>query len=230
MKKEKISLVQKAALEEYLIEGDIKKYPSLELVRIEKKFFNIHQSRPKVLEYGFGGGCNTECLIDEGYEVYGIDVSKTALKTTKKRFENKEDKSNKPYLSLIDENATNIDFEDNTFDYVVAMSILSLLGSEQRIRLLLKELQRVLKKGGRIILDINDQESDFSKGKKEVEKNVFLAGPHSDKILCYCMKSEESFCDLVKGFFTVKDSGYSCHKLFGRRINEWIVCGENNIS
>ena len=37
------------------------------------------------------------------------------------------------------------------------MSVLSLLGSEERIRLLLEEFKRVLKKGGRLVLDINDQ-------------------------------------------------------------------------
>ena len=85
MKKDEISLVQKVALEEYSADGGIKKYPSLELVRIEKKFFNIHNNTPRLLEYGFGSGCNTECLLEEGYEIYGIDVSKTALANTKKR-------------------------------------------------------------------------------------------------------------------------------------------------
>ena len=147
--------------------------------------------------------------------------------TTKRRFEKKKDKvTNNLHLSLISENSTRIDFDDNTFDYIVAMSVLSLLGSEERVRLLLKELKRVLKKGGRIILDINDQDSDFSKGKKEVDKNVFLAGPHGDNIHCFCLKSEEDFCNLIKDYFLIRDSGYSCHKIFGRRINEWIVCAE----
>ena len=80
---------------------------------------------------------------------------------------------------------------------------------------------------GRIVLDINDQNSEFSKGKKKVGKNIFLARPYGDKIDCYCIETEEEFVDLVKDYFLIKDSGYSCHKLFGRRINEWIVCGEN---
>jgi ubiquinone/menaquinone biosynthesis C-methylase UbiE len=227
MIKENLSLVQKAVVKEYDEEGEIKKYPSLELVRIEKKFFNIHSSNAKVLEYGFGGGCNTEALLDQGYQVFGIDVSKAAFNTTKRRFIGKEDKiKGKLNLSLIDSTTSRIDFEDNSFDYIVAMSVLSLLGSEQRIKLLLREFKRVLKEGGRIVLDINDQDSEFSKGKKEVEKNVFLAGPYGDNIHCYCLKTENDFKDLIKEFFEIKDSGYSCHKLFGRRINEWIICAE----
>ncbi len=49
MKKSEISLVQKVALEEYSADGGIKKYPSLELVRIEKNFFSIHDNTPMLL-------------------------------------------------------------------------------------------------------------------------------------------------------------------------------------
>lgn len=228
MKKDEISLVQKVAMEEYSADGGTKKYPSLELVRIEKKFFNIHNNNPRLLEYGFGSGCNTECLLEEGYEIYGIDVSKSALANTEKRLaEKKYNYSKKLHLSLINENTKSLNFDDNYFDYIVAMSVLSLLGSEKRIRLLLSEFKRVLKKGGRIVLDINDQDSEFSKGKKQKKKNVFLAGPYDDNIDCYCIGTEEEFVNLVQDYFLIKDSGYSCHKLFGRRINEWIVCGEN---
>ena len=118
MKKDEISLVQKVALEEYSADGGIKKYPSLELVRNEKKFFNIHDNTPKLLEYGFGSGCNTECLLEEGYEIYGIDVSKTALANTKKRLEQKKINYNKKlHLSLINENTKVLNFDDNYFDY-----------------------------------------------------------------------------------------------------------------
>jgi len=222
-----LSLVQKEVIIEYDEEGEIKKYPSLELVRIEKKFFNIHKGNAKILEYGFGGGCNTEALLDQGYEVFGIDVSRAALNTTKRRFIGNETKvKGRLHLSLINSETKRIDFEDNYFDYIVAMSVLSLLGSEERIKLLLKEFQRVLKKGGRLVLDINDQDSEFSKGKKEIEKNVFLAGPYGDNIRCYCLKTENDFKRLIEDFFLIKDCGYSCHKLFGRRINEWIICAE----
>ena len=224
-----LSLVQKEVIVEYDEEGEIKKYPSLELVRIEKKFFNVHKDNSKILEYGFGGGCNTEALLDKGHEIYGIDVSKAALNTTKRRFIGKESKiKDRLHLSLINSETKSLEFEDNYFDYIVAMSVLSLLGSEERIRLLLREFKRVLKKGGRLVLDINDQDSEFSKGKKELEKNVFLAGPYGDKLRCYCLKTENDFKSLIKDFFLIKDSGYSCHKLFGRRINEWIICAEKS--
>ena len=71
-------LVQVAAIEEYE-KGNAttyKDYPSLELVRLENIFFKNKTGH--VLEYGFGGGCNTEHLLKKKYKVTGIDVSKNA--------------------------------------------------------------------------------------------------------------------------------------------------------
>ena len=84
-----LSLVQKEVIVEYDEEGEIKKYPSLELVRIEKNFL-IYIKITEDSEYGFGG-YNTEALL-KGHEIYGIDVSKAALNTTKRRFIGKESK------------------------------------------------------------------------------------------------------------------------------------------
>jgi hypothetical protein len=42
-------------------------------------------------------------------------------------------------------------------------------------------------------------------------------------VRCYCLPNEESFRRLIEPHFRIVDSGYSAHKLFGRRINEWIV-------
>ena len=230
MARNDITLVQKTAFEQYSSSNTspIKKYPSLELVRLEKIFFKEQKKGNLLLEYGIGGGPNTEHLLKEGYEVHGIDIADIALNTTKKRIEKLGSFYNKLHLHKLPLEAKKLNFEDNTFDYVVAMSVLSLLGEENKINLLFKEFKRVTKKGGKIILDINDQNSEFSAGKEEVEKNVFLAGPYGDEIKCYCLEKEEDFREMLEKFFTVKDTGFSGHKVFGRRINEWIACVIND--
>jgi len=47
-------------------------------------------------------------------------------------------------LFKLDFNADRLDFENNLFDYVVAMTVLSLLGDEARAKLLLSEFKRVM--------------------------------------------------------------------------------------
>ena len=53
------------------------------------------------------------------------------------------------------------------------MSVLSLLGSEKKIKNLLNEFKRVLKPNGKLILDINDHKSEFALNKKQIEKMFF---------------------------------------------------------
>ena len=44
-----------------------------------------------------------------------------------------------------------------------------------------------------------------------------LRGRYEDNIKCYCLKSEEDFQNLVKNYFIIKDSGFSCLELFGKK-------------
>ena len=76
----------------------------------------------------------------------------------------------KPKLLYFKPTSKKLPFKANSFDYVVAMSILSLLGSEKKVKNLLKEFRRVLKPTGKIILDVNDQASDFSGKHNKIAK------------------------------------------------------------
>ena len=226
MKNSSLTLVQEEAYLKYSKNPGVptKKYPSLELVRLEKMFFKSKTKNTKLLEYGIGDGPNTEHLLKQGYTVHGIDISEGAIKSTQKRLENKSQLKKNLFLTKLPINAKNLNFEDASFDYVVALSVLSLLGDIRRINKLLSEFKRVTKIGGKLILDINDQDSEFSAGKKQIDKNVFLMGEEDDNMKCYCLEKEEDFKDLLENFFVIKDIGFSGHKVFGRRINEWIAC------
>lgn len=214
-------LVQIDAVNQYekSNEKTSKDYPSLELVRLEKLFFE--EKKGKVLEYAFGSGCNTKFLLKKNYKVYAIDVSKNAYKNLKKKKLRKNLK-----LYLLNKSAKRVPFKSNSFDYVVAMSILSLLGSEKKIQFLLKEFKRILKPNGKIIVDINDQTSEFSKNNFTGKKNIFASKIIDKQIYTYCVKSNSEFKKLVKPFFKIIDLGFTAHKVFGRKIKEFIICGE----
>ncbi len=219
--------IQTEALHEYekASKGPIKLYPSLELVRLEQKFFN--KKKGKILEYGFGSGCNSIHLLKCGYRLFGLDVSKGMLKVTSNRLK-KEKLTKNCNLKILGLNATKLPYKKNFFDYIIAMSVLSLLGSEKKIKNLLREFKRVLKPNGKLILDINDQKSEFALNKKQIEKNVFLTKPVNDKeIRTFCLKNEKDFTKIVRPYFSIKDIGFSSHKLFGREITEFIISAQN---
>ena len=205
--------------------GSDKRYPSLELVRLERWLFG-HPGHGKVLEYACGTGVNTIHLLECGYDVFGVDAAQGALDLVARKLSTRPDIAPRAHLSRISPEAQGVPFPDESFDFVVGLSILSLLGSESAVRHLLGEFRRLLKPGGKLIIDINDHDSEFSANQEQVKPNIFLfkgAKGEDAPILCYCLPDEESFQRLVSPYFKVVDSGFSAHKLFGRRINEWII-------
>ena len=68
------------------------------------------------------------------------------------------------------------------------MSVLSLLGTQKNIENLLKEIRRVAKPQAKIIVDINDQKSEFAAGKKMIKKNTFLNKAYNQKFNTICLK------------------------------------------
>lgn len=209
--------------------GTDKKYPSIDLVRLERWFFK-HPGGGKLLEYGCGTGVNTIHLLECGYELHGIDATQGSIDMVSKKLQQRPGLGERAHLLKLAADAETMPFADNTFDFLVCVSVLSLVGSQDRVSTLLKEFQRVVKRGGKLILDINDANSDFSGKNEYIGNNVFLyRGEKGDEdpIPTYCLPDEQSFVDLVQPFFAIADVGYSGHKYFNRRINEWIICCQN---
>ena len=61
--------------------GSNKDYPNIELVRLEKWFFNSKPGR--LIEYGIGSGVNTCHMAKCGYSIEGMDATEGAVKTAK---------------------------------------------------------------------------------------------------------------------------------------------------
>ena len=107
----------------------------------------------KVLEVGCGSGAFTTFVAravgDKG-EVFALDIQPEMLKqieTKLKRPENKDIKN----IHLINGDALNMPFEDNTFDLVYSITVFQELPNKNKA---LKEMKRVLKHDG--ILSITE--------------------------------------------------------------------------
>ncbi len=227
MKNLKKELMQLKAVKQYQKGNtdDSKEYPSLELVRLEKIFF---KSKPgKILDYAIGGGCNAFHFIKKKYDLVGIDTNPSLKKLLKKIA--KEKKLKDPKFKVLRKNSKRLPFKDNYFDYVYAFSVLSLLGDRSKILSLLSEFRRILKYNGKIILDINDHNSEFSSNKTQIKKNVFVSNVNGNNIRTYCCKNISEFEELVKPYFKIKDKGFSSFKIFKRQIKEFIICAENSL-
>lgn len=95
----------------------------------------------KILDMGCGTGIIMKKFQNLGFNICGIDKSSDAISFCKKRGLNN--------VKLGDGN--NIPFENEKFDIVIALDILEHVDDDS---LVLKEMNRVLKKGGKLIISV----------------------------------------------------------------------------
>jgi ubiquinone/menaquinone biosynthesis C-methylase UbiE len=115
-----------------------------------QKHYNL-TSKSSILDVGAGKGFmlyDFTCLIP-GIKVSGIDISEYAVKNSKNEVSNK--------LQIA--NATNLPFEDNSFDLVISINTVHNLEREDLAKSL-QEIQRVSKKHSFITVDAYKTEEE----------------------------------------------------------------------
>jgi phosphatidylethanolamine/phosphatidyl-N-methylethanolamine N-methyltransferase len=106
-------------------------------------FSNIHfQSGDKILFVGVGTGADIEQLPFQELNITAIDYSYDMLHKAKQKFVGSP-------ISFFQMDAQQLTFPDETFDYVIGSLILSVVPDG---RLALKEMVRVSKKGGHVLI------------------------------------------------------------------------------
>ena len=108
-----------------------------------KKFIN--KKDIKILEVGCGTGNNIIFLAQEGFRVFGIDMSHSAINFAKKKFIEKNING-----KIKVGNIKKLDWPNNYFDFVLDRSALT-HNTNDDISLTLKEIRRILKKNGIIL-------------------------------------------------------------------------------
>jgi len=106
----------------------------------------------KVLEVGVGTGLALP-FYSGGVQVTGIDFSGEMLAKARDRV-SEDDLTNVERLLQMD--ARKLEFDDNSFDFVVAMHVLSVVPEPERV---MAEIARVCKPGGEVII-VNHFASD----------------------------------------------------------------------
>ena len=132
----------------------------------QKKLVSMMGCTPtdKVLEIGIGTGTSYKYYPMET-EVTGIDISPDMLEKAKKNIR-KHNLQNKNVIMM---NGEQLKFEDNSFDKVVGMYVISVT---QNPNLLIKEMKRVCKPNGDIYLVNHFSFETDSKFMKILEKGL----------------------------------------------------------
>lgn len=142
-------------------------YPNLDVIRLASQFKK--EGKSKLLDFGFGTGQNLiHFSKDKKFDLYGLEASMQAIK----KFNTKVNKNLQKNIKFLSINQNKLPYDDEFFDFIICTSVLSVLGSKNSIIKLINEFHRILKKRGRIIIDICGPRSSFSINKKEFSKNL----------------------------------------------------------
>lgn len=131
---------------------------------IEKRL----QRNSRVLDVGCGNGKTMIPLAKKKYDVIGLDISGTALKTLEEIL-----KRSGIYANLVLGDMVAFPFHDGCFDTVLCNYVLTHLLDEDRIKGV-NEIWRVLKNNGFLFIEVFSTD-DFRYGKgKKIGENSFL--------------------------------------------------------
>lgn len=95
----------------------------------------------RVLDIGCGAGSVVEKLVHDGYEVFGIDIQKEAIKRAKL----------KGIKAQVHDINKQIPFEDNFFDAIICYDVIDFLYSPLEV---LKNIERILNDNGFVIFSV----------------------------------------------------------------------------
>ena len=152
----------------------------------------------KVLDLGCGTGRHTIALAKNGFETYGIDISKNALKVCRERL---KDKNLKADLKLGDIYKLS-PYQDNFFDGVISTNALH-HGRVYQIKKLIKEIQRILKPGAIIMVEVPRKVGKFYD--KEIESGTVVPQEGSEQgIPHHIFRDKNEVREFFKNFEVIK--------------------------
>lgn len=122
-------------------------------VRKQRVMELLDKSGCRVLDIGGGPGIMVQELNDLGYEFWGVDASPRMIELCHKNFRHTKG----VHFSV--GNATDLEFSDGFFDLVICMGVIDRI---EKYELAIKEMLRVVKKDGNLIITFPNIYSPFA--------------------------------------------------------------------
>ncbi|WP_086761598.1 class I SAM-dependent methyltransferase [Nostoc sp. 106C] len=203
------------------------KYPPEEVIRFIARNFYAFTNRKqiKLLEIGCGTGANIWYMSREGFDVYGIDGSATAIAKAENRLHSE---GLKAHLQIGDLISLSNFYPPAYFDAVLDVACLQ-HNSIPGIKIIVEQVKTVLKPGGRIFsMAVASGSWGYGLG-KEVESGTFIEiteGPLESKGLCHFFNLEE--VQELSNYFTDVQIEYSLRSLNHQQqyYKHWLVEGK----
>jgi cyclopropane fatty-acyl-phospholipid synthase-like methyltransferase len=147
--------------------GKVFTKPQEDIPKIVKLFKKYNVKR--ILDLGCGSGRHLIFLARHGFDVYGIDMAKSGIKISKKWLDKEGLKANLKIRDIYKK----LPYKDNFFDAIVSTQTLHHEKIE-KIRKLIKEMERILKINGLIFITVFDLKCVPNKNKKQIAPRTFI--------------------------------------------------------
>ena len=136
------------------------------------KEFQEHNVK-RILELGCGQGRDSLFFASKGIEVYTFDSSQVAIDAVSKLAKEK----NLPIHAMTFDARTDLPFDDNYFDAVYSHMFYNMRFTCEEIRMLFKEVNRILKNRGLHFFSVrSDRDASYKKGEKVADKLYDING------------------------------------------------------
>lgn len=144
-------------------------YPAEETIRfIARNYYNSDRKNIKILDMGCGAGANTWYISREGFDTYAFDGSLSAVKKTISYLNTENLKA-----EIIQCDAADTQYEDEFFNSIIDGAVIY-ANTLKGIKSILKEMNRILKRGGKIFSTglFNQKTTGYGTGEC-LEKNTY---------------------------------------------------------
>ena len=201
---------------EFVVRSFLASYPNHDKLKFKK--------HDKILDIGFGDGRNSMFLCDQGFEVYGTEITKEIVELTNKNMQEFGYNVN----FKVGRN-TNIPFKNNFFDFVLASHVCYYCDPGEIFEDNLKEISNKLKKNGFFIGSVVNSKTYLLKDSIILTDGTrkITHDPYNNRE-GYRMKSFENKTSVKKAFskyFYDIRIGIANNNYFG--IDEkvfWVIC------
>lgn len=135
---------------------------------IEASDFFRKNGLKNILIPGFGYGSNAKVFTDKGIQVTGIEISETAIDLANKEFGNS--------IKVHHGSVSSMPFDQQLYDGIFSYSLLHLLNTEERKKLIADCYNQLKPNGYMIFVSISKMDFRYGKG-KEVGLDTFEMWP-----------------------------------------------------
>jgi len=175
------------------------------------------------LDLGCGLGRHSILFAQNGFDTYGLDLSKFGLASLSEKA-----KALGLNIKTCSADINKLPYEDNIFDCLLAYHVISHTDSKG-IKTIIKEIKRVLKPGGEFFITLCSKESPTFKQNNcpKIDENTILKTEEPEIGVPHFYSDLDGVRELLKEFQIIRirhiediwDTGYSYHYfIHGRKV------------